>query len=125
MALPLAIIYRLKEPEQALGGTPLGLGLVIEDKLTCTCIIQILPSLYRYLVMLVRPERSEAAAHTSRVVRLCTTFIHFIRFFFASQDEDSGDSDNEAEEQRKVCQLSTCYCRLCAYVEPSISLFYL
>ena len=24
---------------------------------------------------------------------------------FFSQDEDSGDSDNEAEEQRKVCRI--------------------
>ena len=32
MALPFARFYRLGVPEQALGGIPLGFGIVVEDK---------------------------------------------------------------------------------------------
>ena len=56
---------------------------------------------------------SSSHEQSGKTVHHIYTFYHLIRFFFASQDEDSGDSDNEAEEQRKVCQLSLCYCRLC------------
>ena len=35
MALPSAIFIRLEVPEQALGGIPLGFGIVVEDKPSC------------------------------------------------------------------------------------------
>lgn len=56
-------------------------------------------------------KHSEVAAHRNRVVRpsvcelLPISFYTYVWLFFFLQDEDSGDSDNEAEEQRKVCLL--------------------
>ena len=44
MALPFAKFYRLEVPEQALGGIPLGFGIVVEDKpseLSCTCTVYV------------------------------------------------------------------------------------
>ena len=58
--------------------------------------------------MSMRQKHSEVLAHTNRVVRrtyeICHVYI--LHCIFILQDEDSGDSDNEAEEQRKVCLLS-------------------